>query len=64
MSVNHFDRARDCKGDVIFEKDNTAIPKNEHYVSLVDLKEQKRVLRKLDSTLLPFVSLLYLLSFL
>ena len=29
-----------------------------------DPKEQKRVLRKLDIKLLPFVSLLYLLSFL
>lgn len=39
-------------------------PNNESWRVGIDAKHEKRILRKLDVHLLPFVSLLYLLSFL
>jgi hypothetical protein len=39
-------------------------PGDESWRANIDTQHEKRILRKLDAHLLPFVSLLYLLSFL
>jgi MFS family permease len=54
---------RYSKEKVSYEEYPTAIADND-FAFPVDYEERNRVLRKLDTRLLPFVSLLYLLSFL
>jgi hypothetical protein len=48
---------------VSYEGDDIPSPTKEHEVEITDIA-RKKILRKLDVHLLPFVSLLYLLSFL
>ncbi|KAG8681941.1 hypothetical protein FRC08_015314, partial [Ceratobasidium sp. 394] len=52
------------KGEKPEHIDMLAVPSNEQLPEPLDDKADRRLVRKLDWNLLPFVSLLYLLSFL
>jgi hypothetical protein len=53
------------KEKISFDERNTSAASDDHELgAVVSHAERQRVLRKLDIHLLPFVSLLYLLSFL
>ncbi len=58
MSVPTTEKAEKASYD-----EDTAVPTKEPQVELSEVAH-KKILRKLDAHLLPFVSLLYLLSFL